>query len=171
MHKGLLVTVRFPRGAYSGGGFGEPEAIPAPARVHAAFVAAAAGGPHADVDGRVLVAPPRHADAVRFLEEHEPIGVIAPRAHVNRYGARRFRLRAAVDHNNDTEFEPLSALGGPIVYVWPPAEDEIVASLREVAREVTHVGRADSIAVVDVGLSHYDPDRGDLLQLMPGRGS
>lgn len=170
MPEGLLVTVRFPRCAYSGGDFGAPEAIPSPARLHAAFVAAAAGGPGAQVDGRVLVAPARHAEAVKLLER-ELIGVFAPKAHVNRYTVSRFRLRAAVDHNEGTEFEPFSALSGPIVYVWPLVDAEVVATLGEIAQEITHVGRADSIALVDVEAASFDEDRPDLLRLTSGRGS
>ncbi len=170
MATALLVRVAFPRGAYSGGDFGSPEELPSPARVHAAFVSAAAGGPWAAVDGRVLVAEKTHQDALGWLEEHEPLGVIVPSTRLTEYRARRFRLRAAVNHPNESDFEPFSALDGPIVYVWPPAEDRVLAALQTLAGEITHVGRADSIALVTVTQGQLDRASRGFLAASSGRG-
>jgi CRISPR-associated protein Csb2 len=166
----LLVSVSFPRWAYSGGELGTPEELPSPARVHAALVSAAGGGPSAHVDGRCLVADPAHERALRWLEEHEPVGVIAPAARLTEYRARRFRLRAAANHPNETDFDPFSALAGPIVYAWPQADTAVLLALQALAPEVTHVGTADSIAIVHIKSGEIDLHLPEFLRLVPGRG-
>lgn len=156
MSQALFIRVRFPRDAYSGGELGDPEPLPSPARLHAAFVSAAGGGPDATIDGRILVADPRHEAAVRWLEEHEPLGVIAPQTRLTEYSARRYRVRVAIDptkrdwHRDGTSFEPFSALSGPVTYCWPAPDATVGDALAELAREITHVGRADSTAIVEV---------------------
>jgi CRISPR-associated protein Csb2 len=166
----LLVRVAFPRGVYSGGDLGTPEELPSPARVHAAFVSAAAGGPWAGVDDRVLVAGEDHEQALRWLEEHDPIGVLAPAARMVNYRVSRYRLRAAVNHANETEFEPFTALSGSITYAWPAADRDVLTALRTLAPEVTHVGRADSIAIVDVWQGEIDQRGPGFLSCVAGRG-
>jgi CRISPR-associated protein Csb2 len=166
----LLVRVGFPRGAYSGGDFGSAEELPSPARIHAAFVSAAGGGPGARADGRALVADASHETAVRWLEDNEPIGLLAPVARLTDYRVRRYRLRAAPDHSNETDFEPFSALDGVVTYAWPPPESTVLVALRELAAEVTHIGRADSTAIVDVTLGEVDPHGPGFLRSVSGRG-
>lgn len=170
MAEALLVRVAFPRAAYSGAELGTPEELPSPARIHAAFVAAAAGGPHARVEGRVLRAQDRHRTAVRWLEDHEPLGVAGPTLRSTSYGARRYRYRAAVGHANETDFEPFSALDGPVTYAWPEPSEEVVEGLRELAPEITHVGRADGTAIVKVALGAFDLEAQDVLARAMGRG-
>lgn len=171
MPDALLIRVTFPRAAYSGGELGTPEELPSPARVHAAFTSAAAGGPWARVDGQVLVAHASHEQALHWLEEHEPLGVVAPLARLTEYRARRHRLRAARDpYKRETDFEPFSALDGPIVYVWPVPGSAVFEALRNLAPEITHVGTADSIAIVDVVLGELDVDAPGFLAIVSGRG-
>lgn len=146
----LAISLTFPRGVYSGAALGLAEDIPAHARVHEAFVAAAAGGPAARPEGNVLVAIDEHRRAVEWLERTEPLGLIAPETRVSTQSARRYRWRASPIAPADTEFEPFSALAAPVVYLWPPAPDDIVATLRELSTEVTHVGRADSVVLASV---------------------
>lgn len=164
----LQVSVTFPQGSYSGAEHGSPEEMPSPARLHEAFVAAAGGGPWAQVDGRVLSARDDHRIAVQWLEEHEPLGILPPNARLTTARARRFRWRASPVMLADTDFEPRAALDGPVVYVWPSAPDSIVESLRALASEVTHVGRADSVAIVEVTPAQ-SVDR-SMHRLMSGRG-
>lgn len=166
----LLVRVAFPRGAYSGGELGAPEELPTPARVHAAFLAAAAGGPFARADGRVLVADERHRTAVRWLEDHEPLGIVAPATQLVGYYVQRYRLRAAPNHPDRTEFEPLCALGGPVTHAWPAPAPAVLEGLRELAPEITHVGRADATAIVEVELGDLDLRAPGVLALVSGRG-
>lgn len=171
MADSLLIRLEFPRCAYSGADFGAAEALPAPARVQSAFLAAAAGGPFADVEGRQLVADERHRNAVRWLELHKPLAIVAPRVKITTYTARRYRLRAArVPFLNDTPFEPFAALDGPVTYVWPAADRDVLEALAELAPEVTHVGRAESVVIVDVSQGALPDDRSRLLLRVDGRG-
>jgi CRISPR-associated protein Csb2 len=146
----LRISVTFPQGYYSGSDSGTAEALPSPSRLHEALVAAAAGSPWAGADGRVLVAADEHRAALEWLEGTEPLGIVPPEHRLEVPTATRFRRRAAPLQLDGTPFEPRSALAGPVVYVWPDAPEAVVASLRVIAREVTHVGRADSIAIVEV---------------------
>lgn len=164
----LQVSVTFPQGSYSGAERGSPEEMPSPARLHEAFVAAAGGGPWAQVDGRVLSARDDHRMAVQWLEEHEPLGILTPNVRLTVARARRYRWRASPVEPAPTDFEPRAALDGPVVYVWPQAPEAVLESLRTLAAEVTHVGRADSVAIVDV-TSTPGVDR-SMHRLMNGRG-
>jgi CRISPR-associated protein Csb2 len=168
----LRISVTFPQGAYSGSDHGSAEELPAPARLHEALVAAAAGGPWARPDGRVLVACDEHRAALEWLEQHEPIGIVAPKAKLTRSNVRRYRWRASPVNRADTDCDPRSALDGPIVYVWPSASQQVVSSLAEIAQEVTHIGRADSVAIVRVDATDAPdaPDERRMLVPTPGRG-
>lgn len=166
----LAISMTFPRGVYSGGVLGVAEELPEHARVHEAFVAAAAGGPMARAEGNVLVAPDEHRQAVQWLEDHEPLGLIEPPVHLTARAARRYRWRASPVAPADTDFEPFSALAGPVVYLWPQAPGDIVAALRELAAEVTHVGRADSVVLVSVDETDVAAGAG-VHVLAPGRGA
>lgn len=170
MPQALLIGVAFPRGAYSGGDLGIPEDLPSPSRLHAAFVGAAAGGPWAVADDRILTADPADTLAVRWLEEQEPLGVSAPVTDPTTYSARRYRLRAAPNHPNETSFEPFSALDGPVRYAWPAPDADVAERLQRLAAEITHVGRADSTAIVTVDLDEIDLDASGYLVAVRGRG-
>lgn len=165
----LRISVTFPLGVYSGADHGSPEDLPAPARLHEAFVAAAAGGPWARLDGRVLVASDAHRAALEWLEQHEPIGIVTPETRLTRSGVRRYRWRASPVSPADTDCEPRSALDGSVVYVWPSTPQQVVSSLAEIAQEVTHVGRADSVAIVRVDTTGA-PDERTLLVPASRRG-
>lgn len=166
----LRIIVAFPQGLYSGAEFGRAEELPSPARVHEAFTAAAAGGPTATVKGRVLVARDDHRLAIEWLEDNEPVAIIPPRVKMARRHARRFRWRASPVSLADTDFEPRCAVDGPIVFLWPEAPEEIVRALAEIAPEVTHLGRADSVVIARVDAVPGEPDRPETLRVAPGRG-
>ncbi len=170
MSEALLIRASFPRAAYAGSESGGPEELPSPARIHAAFVSAAAGGPDAEPRGHILVATERHRAAVRWLEEHRPLGLLAPETRPQQYSATRYRLRAAPGHPNATEFEPFTAIDGPVVYAWPLPDADTVRDLREIACEVTHIGRADSTVIVDVVRGEYDERADRALVPSAGRG-
>ncbi len=176
MAAAVFIHVAFPRAAYRGSDLGDPEPIPSPARVQTAFLAAAAGGPSARVDRSTVVAEGADQRAVLWMEENEPLGVRIPEYRLNEYSSRRYRVRVAVNtktrsyQNEDTPFEPLVALAGPVTYAWPAPEPEILEAFRRLAREVTHVGRADSLAIVTVELSELDAEDPDWLHLTSGRG-
>ncbi len=169
-HGALAISLTFPRGIYSGAVLGIAEDLPEHSRVHEAFVAAAAGGPAAQAQGNVLVAADEHRRAVEWLEGTEPLGLIAPPARLTPHAARRYRWRASPVAPADTDFEPFSALAGPVVYLWPQAPDDVLAALREIAPEVTHVGRADSVVLVNVDRRDVTGGAGVHLRA-EGRGS
>lgn len=173
----LLIKVCFTTGVYRGGDLARPELLPSPARVHAAFLSAAGGGPGANPVHGELVAGAEADAAVRWLEEHDPIGVLPPRSHLTAYAARRHRIRAAVDvargehHRDETPFEPFSALDGPVVFAWPQPPEDVEATLSDLASEITHLGRADSTVVVSVTRSSLGRDGVRLLVPAQGRGA
>jgi len=156
----LAIEVAFPRGVYSGSAFGAQEELPDHARLHEAFVAAAAGGPAATPGGRVLVARADHRRAVEWLEQTDPVGVVVPPLDLHPRDARRYRWRASPVAAADTPFEPQVALGGPVTYLWPRAPDDVLAALEELGREVTHLGRADSVVAVRVFAADSRPVAG-----------
>jgi len=173
----LLIRVRFPAGVYRGGDLGRSEELPSPARLHAAFVSAAAGGPTALPDGPVLIASDHERAAVSWLEENPPLGIVAPESRVTEYDAVRHRVRAAVDpkdkrdlHRDETPFEPFSALADSVVFAWPEPPPDVHHALTEIAREITHVGRADSVATVVVSQGMFAPGQPRSLSLADGRG-
>lgn len=173
----LLITVDFTGNVYRGGELARAEPLPSPARLHSAFLSAAGGGPGAQRDDRELVPQRAAEEAVRWLEEHAPVGLHAPRAKVTQYDARRHRIRAAVDvdrgdhHRDETPFEPFSALDGPVVFAWPPPPQEVRQALEDLAPEITHLGRADSTVIVSVAAGNLDESVVELLVPAEGRGS
>jgi CRISPR-associated protein Csb2 len=178
MGAALLVGIRFPAGAYRGSDLGAAEELPTPARLHAAFVAAAGGGPSATPRGRVLVADASDREAVCWLERTEPLGMLKPPTALVSYAARRHRVRVAVDakerhdhHREETEFEPFSAMGGAVVFAWPRPAPELAERLKALAREITHVGRADATAVVSVWEGEFDPAAPGAYEIARGRGA
>lgn len=171
MDDALIIEVAFPRGGYSGGDLGVAEAIPSPARLHAAFVAAAGGGPAASPSGRVLVAGAAEREATSWLEDHAPVALTVPRTRPVTRSAHRYRLRAApVPWLNGSPFEPFTALSGAVGYAWPMPPADVLAVLGSLAREITHVGTADSIAIVGVRSGVLDLDDPDLQVPAGGRG-
>lgn len=170
MSERLDIGVSFPHGVYQGAVLGMPEDIPEPARVHEALVAAAAGGSRAAADGRVLVACDEDRQALEWLEATEPLGIVIPAARATARSARRYRWRASPVAPADTDFEPFSALAGPVIYQWPPAPPRILTALQQIAAEVTHVGRADSIAVVRVSQGSAE-HAGRRHEIADGRGA
>lgn len=166
----LEISVTFPQGAYSGSELGAAERFPSPARLHEALLAAAAGGPWGVPDGRVLVACDRHREALEWLEQHEPLGVVPPASELTVPRAVRYRWRASPIVLMDTAFEPRSALAGPIRYLWPAAPAAVEEALREIAGEVTHVGRADSIALVYVRQTTRSTASSGIYRLAARRG-
>lgn len=168
MPRALRITLVFPGGIYSGSQLGAPEDLPAPSRIFEAFVAAAAGGPYANRKERVLVADESDREAVRWLEETEPIGIVPPPLRANSYSARRYRWRASPVDPADTSFEPRVALGGPIEILWPEPPEDVLRSLRRLAPEVTHIGRAECNVIVSVDSVELDDHEPTLLRLAAG---
>jgi CRISPR-associated protein Csb2 len=114
---------------------------------------------------------------VAWLEQHSPVGIIIPDACATSYTAVRHRTRVAVDvkekrdlHRDETPFEPFSALSAPIIYAWPIPPAEVRDRLAAIAREITHVGRADSVVTIAVVDGEFSPDDPQALLMTSGRG-
>lgn len=185
----LVIEVRFPLGIYQGAALGRVELLPSPARLFEAFVAAAAAGPHAvraPIDARseearrlkvpkgTTVLSPRDEDivALRWLEEHEPLGLSLPGAEPRPCQPERvdrYRVKAGISNELD-DFEPRVAVPGVIEYAWPSAPPNVEQRLALLASEITHVGRADSIAIVTVRSGTFDPASPNALALHTTRG-
>ncbi len=76
----FAVLAELPLGAYRGlTADGTLDPVPAPARLHAALLCAAAAGPRAVADGEVLRPSEEDAAALAWLEQHPPDGVCLPR--------------------------------------------------------------------------------------------
>lgn len=146
----LRITVTFPLGYYAGAEQGAAEDLPAPARLHEAFVAAASGGPWSRRDDRVLVPLDEHRVALEWLEGHEPIGLIPPRTDLKVHRIRHYRRRMNPDRSDPTEVETRAAVSGPVTYLWPEPEPSVLHALQAIAPEVAYVGRSDSVAIVRV---------------------
>lgn len=170
MTQNLRISLVFPGGVYSGAELGLAEELPSPARIHEAFTAAAAGGPAATAAGRVLVADDDQRRAVEWLEGNEPVAIIPPRTRMTSRHARRYRWRASPVTLADTDFEPQCVLDGPIIFLWPQAPAEVVTVLAEIAREVTHVGRADSVVIARAEATPEQSDPPETLRVASGRG-
>lgn len=166
----LEIELTYPNGIYSGSSLGTTEEVPSHARLHEAFVAAAAGGPWADVEGRVLVATADHRRALKWLEENEPIAMRRPQVEITIRRSRRYRWRASPETTDDTPFEPMAALGGSVAYYWPSPPDEVRSALEVIAAEVTHVGRADSVVIVHVAPRPLPASGRGVLWTATGRG-
>ncbi len=170
-NEALLIDVTFPRGGYSGSDLGVAEEIPSPARLHAAFVAAAAGGPAATRQERALIAGEAERRATNWLEDHSPIAISVPHTRPITRSARRYRLRAApTPYLNDTPFEAFTALSGAVSYAWPMPPADLLSELDSLSREITHVGTADSLAVVGVRTGVVDSDDQQFQIPATGRG-
>jgi CRISPR-associated protein Csb2 len=124
-----------------------------------------------------LVADERDRAAVEWLERTPPLGLIAPSLMGGTYVAKRFRVRVAVNaethdyHRDETDFEPFSALNGPIIYAWPVPERAASERLTALAHEITHVGEADSTVVVRVWEGEFDQQARGALLIAEGRGT
>lgn len=156
---GFAIVAEFPLGTYRGHrSDGSLDPLPAPARLHAALLAAAGQGVRAEATGESWA--PRAADrnALAWLEAHPPdaLGVPPAVADSGLVGAYRpegffgvrekrrvFEIRA--DHLGSV------ALGAPIAWIWdddpPPA---VADALEELCAEVPYLGTGESPAVVRV---------------------
>ncbi|MGH3814962.1 MAG: type I-G CRISPR-associated protein Csb2, partial [Pseudonocardiaceae bacterium] len=75
----FAIIAELPLGVYYGGvGDGAVDALPSPARLHAALLCAAAQGPCAAPEGDLLAPCEADAAALRWLEQHPPDGISLP---------------------------------------------------------------------------------------------
>lgn len=155
----MIVWVEF-LGAYGAADVsarGEIEWPPHPDRVFQAFVDAAAG-----------CAQP----ALQWLEAQSAPGIVCGEAVPLQWGRNGAafvpvnypRSGLPDEREKQPRVFPLAVVDGPAGFVWPDPPADVLASLRAVAARITHVGRADSLAMVSV-------EEGDaLLRWLPHPG-
>lgn len=166
----MIVWVEF-LGAYGAADVsarGEIEWPPHPDRLFQAFVDAAAGN-----------AQP----ALQWLEEQPAPGIVCGEAVPLQWGrngtafvpVNYTRSGLPEEREKQPRVFPLALADGPVGFVWPDPPADVLGALREVAARITHVGRADSLAMVSVesgdALVRWMPSaRGELPLRVPHRG-
>lgn len=147
---------------------GDAEWPPHPDRLFQALVDAAAGS-----------AQP----ALRWLEQQSAPGILCGDAVPLQWG-RNGAAFVPVNYpgsglpderEKQPRVFPMAFTRQPVGYVWPEPPADVYESLRKVAARVTHVGRADSLAMVSVdpgdALTQWVPHpRGYLSLRVPHRG-
>src|SRR5512135_1430004 len=159
----FAVVAELPLGAYRAHGpERELDPLPAPARLHAALLCAAAQGPRAVADGALLQPCPEDAAALAWLEEHPPDGVALPRhARVSSRVIAYRREGTLVKEGSDpgpkdkvfgkSDVE-LVAVDGPFAWTWDEAPPAAVrASLAALCPDVSHLGTVETPTRLRVG--------------------
>lgn len=167
---GFAIIAEFPLGTYRGHGEdGTLDAVPSPARLGAALMAAAAAGPRAVQDGDLLEPAPDDLVALRWLEVHPPDGVGVPALQVNQSDGVAYRTRLFTVRNKSRTFardrQSLGsvAVGGEFAWVWKqPPPPPIHECLTALCRDVSHLGMAESPVRLRTGTADpthdLDPD-------------
>ncbi len=159
----FAVIAQLPLGTYRARTPGEAlDAVPSPARLHAALVCAAAAGPRAREDGDVLAPDDEDANVLRWLEEHPPDGVSLPRTRVQTTTALAYRREGTLVKEGSDKgpkdkvvarpLVGLVAVDGPFAWTWrepPPAS--VQDGLAALCHDVSHLGTAETPARLHVG--------------------
>ena len=178
----FAVIADLPMGVYRArtpGGHLDP--MPAPVRLHAALLCAAAAGPRAVETGDDL--QPNEADlaTLEWLEQHPPDGVHLPRTvevPTTIYGYRREGTLVKEGGSGPKDkvvarpMVGLVAVNGAFAWTWatppPPTVQESLAAL---CRDVAHLGNADTPVRIRVGTAratHRRDPNADLFSTKPG---
>lgn len=161
-----------PLGTYRGHvGGGGADALPSPARLHAALLCAAAQGTRAVPDGDLLGPSAEDAAALSWLEAHPPDGLLVPRTEANAGLLIAYRKEGVIPKESQRWTDKVSAkptgasvaVDGPIGWTWhadPPAE--VRDSIGALCSDVSHLGMAESpvrLRVGEIAPTHRrDPD-------------
>lgn len=161
----FAVIADLPLGAYRArtpGGQLDP--MPSPTRLHAALLCAAAAGTRATLDGTVAQPNDRDRDALTWLEQHPPDGVVLPRTcevRTSVYGYRRegtLVKEGGVGPKDKVVARArvgLVAVDGSFAWTWqePPPPD-VRNSLEGLCGDVAHLGNAETPVRMRVGEAH-----------------
>lgn len=191
----LIAT--FPLGTYRAHvGDGGSDLLPAPARLHAALLNAAAQGTRAEVEaaGGVMYPSASDREALDWMERNPPDGLAIPgyqRAQHHHWRYRRTGTLPLEPNNKDGLWklklsrgrpESCVALSGSVAFVWEKSLPSSVAqALAELAGDVSHLGTAESPIWLRAGEAEpthrldrdanlWDPQGVDLDIALPGRG-
>ncbi|MFN2495142.1 MAG: type I-U CRISPR-associated protein Csb2 [Pseudonocardiaceae bacterium] len=166
----FAIIAELPLGVYHGGvGDGEVEALPSPARLHAALLCAAAQGPRAVPGGDLLSPCTGDAAALRWLEQNPPDGVRLPGHTINTASAIAYRKLGLLEKNRERTVGKVAgsvAVDGPYAWTWttePPAE--VCTALGALCADVSHLGKAQTpvrLALGDIEPSHRLDRQADL---------
>ena len=168
----LTIAAHFPLGTYLGAdSAGEPEAFPTPARLHAAFLNAAARGTRAVNDGGQLQPSDGDLRALQWLEQHPPTGLAPPLFVLVPDSITVYRREGLLEKgrykNPRAAQVRRSAIGSSTRWVWNEnVPREVVAALRELAVDIGYLGGADSPVVVEV-LPEVPDGHADILNRQP----
>ncbi len=153
----FAIIAEFPLGTYRGHlPDGSLDAVPAPARLHAALLNAAAQGPRAaEVEGR-LTPSATDREALAWVETHPPDALCLPPMARNAPTAETYRAQGLWHHWSGKvargDADGSVALDGPLAWIWdeaPPAP--VRDALGALCGDVSHLGTAESPVILGVG--------------------
>lgn len=156
----FAIIAEFPLGMYRAHrADGLLDALPSPARLHAALLAAAGLGMRAERDGDRL--QPNAADraALEWLEAHIPDGIVVPSTIARPDTAIAFRAEGFFGMRKGrrslvTRSDTIGGvtISGALGWLWDePPPDDIAQALTALCADVSHLGTADSPVVLRVG--------------------
>lgn len=164
----FAIMAHFPLGTYRAHlGADAVDPLPSPARLHAAFLAAAGSGVRAHEDGDVLTPSPDDRAALEWLDRNPPDELIVPHRKGSPREYIRFRSTGQVlkeggnwvpDKKIGDVPESQVALSGPLGWLWreePPAD--VAHSLSQIAPDVSHLGTAESPVCMRVVRDAHTP--------------
>lgn len=150
---GLSLIARFPLGVYYGH---RPDKsvdfAPSPARLHSALLNAASQGSMSE-NGQ----PTRESlDALKWLEQNPPDGLLQPETQLTGDSAGRFIFRevSSINRKRRTEQRRVSdgvAVSGAFGYRWSQAPTSVADTIIALAADVSCLGEAHSVAVIEPG--------------------
>lgn len=177
---GFALLAEFPLGTYRAHlGDGDIDEVPSVARLHSAFLSAAAAGASANVKGDELTPDKAALAALEWIENHPPDAMSLPERVINGGNAvahRDLGIYASHDQNILRRRLPRIAtesvaLAGSIAWIWeedPPTD--VRATLERLCPDVSHLGSAESPVRLRVGEAQASHRRDDNADLFTGRG-
>lgn len=157
----LFLSARFPLGVYYGHKQdGSIDRVPSPARLHAAFLNAAAQGRLSD-NGQPSE---QGLEALQWLEENPPVALFQPETFVTGGISTRFAYRADGRIDTKTKRPKVQqrrvsdgiAVGDFFGYKWTNAPDQVVQTIGVLCEDVACLGEAQSLVILE--LLEFEPN-------------
>jgi CRISPR-associated protein Csb2 len=175
----FALIAEFPGGVYQGHvASGDLDPLPSATRLHAALLCAAGAGVRAVITNGRLAPRADDAQALRWLENNPPDGLMVPGTVENRPGAIAYRdlglfdkRQKGVVRRKQDKTTVRVAVAGPVAWVWdhaPPAQ--VLESLQALCRDVSHLGMAESPVRLSVGDAAATHRRAPTANLFVGDG-
>ncbi|SES10337.1 type I-G CRISPR-associated protein Csb2 [Corynebacterium cystitidis] len=153
----LELRVRFPLWIYQAHRDDKsPSWMPDPARLHSAFLNAAAQGSLAEPDGATALKPSEESlTALRWLEANAPDGIEEPQKRWCAPNSGRFAYRKVTSGtNSEIQQRPVSdgvAVNGSYGYLWNDVPEAVASTLTALSEDIGYLGEASSVAIVEPG--------------------